>query len=131
MAIADVARIGARDDTLCRPRFTADDEIVVAEIEILERDGHERKQPAVEAPQRIQTGHVYAVAPNGIGEPGRIAEEGVDVGIREHAAERFQNLFATAHAEQPVMDQSDAHLRTSLRVLIDGAIERAYAAPAH
>ena len=34
----------------------------------------------------------------------------IDIGVRHHAAERFENLFSAPHAEQPVVNQGDPHL---------------------
>ena len=33
----------------------------------------------------------------------------VDIGLREHATERFEHLLAAAHSDQPVVYQGNAH----------------------
>ena len=52
---------------------------------------------------------------------GRITKERKDIGFGQQAAESFQNFFAAAPIEQPVMDERRAHVVYQLTA--DGAIE--------
>src|SRR5579871_37813 len=44
-----------------------------------------------------------------------IVEEREEVGVRKQPAERFDNFLASAHAEQPVMNDCDSHARSTPR----------------
>ena len=96
--------IGRSDNSFRRPRFAADDDVVSAKVEVLERNRHQREQRPVVAPKRIQERGLHMVRPyrrrNAIG----IVEQREDVGIGELAAQRLDYFFTAPHLEKPVMD---------------------------
>jgi hypothetical protein len=46
---------------------------------------------------------------------------GENVGLRIHLAERLDNLFATPHADEPVVDDCDPHQMLSFESLPPGS----------
>ena len=109
VAVADVAGGGGREDALGGAGFAADDEIVTREIELLEREWHYWEQRAIPAAKRVEERGADAMGADHGTDAGGIVEESEDIGIGEQAAEGFEDGFAAAMIEEPVVDQGDPH----------------------
>ena len=110
VAVADVAGVGGNQNTLGRPRLAADHQIVSAQIELLERQRHQREQRAVVPPQGVEKRCLDAVAAQFAARAGWVVKQGEDVGFGKHPAECLKHSLAAPAIQQPVMDDCRAHM---------------------
>ena len=54
---------------------------------------------AIVTPQRVQIGSGYAMGADGFRDSCRVVEQGENIGIGQHAAQRFDDAFAAAHSQ--------------------------------
>jgi hypothetical protein len=55
------------------------------------------------AGQGVEPRRVDRVPAQGLGDPGEVADEGVDAGLRVEAGDGLEGLLAPAHADKPGM----------------------------
>ena len=114
VAIADVAGVRGGEDAFRGARFGTDDQIVAAEIELLERERVKRKEMAVPAAATrnpLQERSLNGTATEGIGKLLGIDDHREEIGSREHGSDGFDDAFAAAIGDKPVMDDGDAGIR--------------------
>ena len=90
----------------------ADDEVVAAEIDALDRRWKERQQAPVVARgerQALQPRRVNAMTLDPAGYRSGHVEQREDVGVGTDLAQRFEDPLSAAHAGEPVMDERNAH----------------------
>ncbi len=106
-------RVRAAEHALGRAGLAGNDQIVPAQVKLLQSQGHERQVELVmpDAPrQALDKGRADGLFPQQRRKPRAIHAVRVDVGLRVQTAESFQNLLAAPHAYKPVMNQCDAHI---------------------
>ena len=116
MAIADVHGIWMRDDALRRAGLAGDHEIVAGEVQLLERGRHQGKILLIELGgerQLADVGRGDLVAVDQRARLLRDVDVREDVGLRVEQAEFFQDLFAATHADEPIVDDRNAHRHSS------------------
>ena len=107
VAVAEVRHTGRRDRALGDAMRRRDDEVEPGEVERLDGRGKERQEVAVVTPRERE-----AIQPR---RPDRVAldrgrdragdvEEREDRGLGHERQDRLEDLFAAAHAVQPVVD---------------------------
>ena len=114
MAIADMHGAGRWNDTFGWPGLAANDQIVAAQIDLLERDRHQWKISLVMAAsegKRIDESRADLVPPDRFGDRLRIINMGENIGFWKEFAKTFEYFFASPHRDQPIMDNSHLHNR--------------------
>ena len=94
------------------PELAGDDEVVTAQIEILERERHERQQRLVAAGgtrDALQEGRGDLVSADFVGDGGGVVDEREYIGVGIKIAQGFDDLFATPHGYKPIMYNRYAH----------------------
>ena len=112
MAIADMHGAGRWNDTFGWPRLAANDQIVAAQINLLERDQHQWKISLVMAAsegKRIDESRADLVPPDRFGDRLRIINMGENIGFWKESAKTLEYFFASPHRDQPIMDNSHPH----------------------
>src|ERR1700733_8845885 len=110
VTVTNMSRGGGRQYALGGSRFTADDQIVSAQIELLKSQRHKRKELPVAAAQRIEKRCSDFVPPDLWTDRGGIVKQGENVGVGEEPAKRFQHFFAATPVQQPIVDDGRAHV---------------------
>lgn len=111
VAIADMAGVRGGEDAFRGTRFGTDDQIVAAEIELLERERVERKEmavPAAAARNFLQEGSLNGTATEGIGKILGIDDHREEIGSGKHGSDGFDDALAAAIGDKPVVDDGDA-----------------------
>jgi hypothetical protein len=111
MAITNMPGSRWYEHALGRSGFAADYEIVPTEIEALESQRHERQQRPVMPARGVQERCAYCPGFDEIGDALGIVEQGKQVRFGQHAAQRFDHLFAASHSEKPIVHYGYAHHR--------------------
>lgn len=114
VAIADMAGVCGGEDAFRWARFGTDNQIVAAEIELLERERIERKEmamPAAAARNVLQEGSVNGTATEGIGKFLGVDDHREEIGSREHGSDGFDDALTAAIGDKPVVDDGDAGVR--------------------
>ena len=114
MAIADVRRVGSRDDPFGGPGLAGDDEIIAAQIQLFQRKRHQGEVFLVmphASRKLLDECRVDRMGGDGWGE--RLGADGMRIDIRlwKNPAQGFDDLFPAAHARKPVMDNGYAQMR--------------------
>lgn len=121
VAVADVDGSGLRHDAFGARGRAGQDDIVLAQVEPFEGQGHEREEMLVHAlatrePLQETGANVHGVEPR-IHAVGRV-DRGEDRSLGVHGGEIEDALFCTSHVRQPVMDHSKFHSLTFLDALL-------------
>ena len=114
VAVTDMQAVRAGDHALGRAGLAGNDQIIAREVKLLQCQRHERKVTLVLLPAAGQTvdERCFNMVPGNVrGKGPAVQHMGEDVGLRVHAAERFQHPLAAGHADKPVVDKGHAHLR--------------------
>ncbi len=118
VAIADVRRVRRRQHAFGGPGLAADHEVVAVQIELLEREGHEREVGlvvAIGAGQLLDEGGAYiGGADRRRNRLGHI-DMREDIGLREQPQQLLQHALPAPHRHQPVMD--DRHARRTAPIV--------------
>ncbi|OPZ70387.1 MAG: hypothetical protein BWY83_01667 [bacterium ADurb.Bin478] len=112
VAIAEVKRIGPRNDSFGHAMAGGEDQIVGAQVKPLHRCGKQRKITAVagfDAGQLLYERGDDGPAFDRRGDRSRKVHQGVNIRIGHKTAQGFENLFSPSHAGQPIMNQCDGH----------------------
>ena len=116
VAVADVDGAGRRDHALGRPGFAADDQVVAAQVELLQRHRHQRQVVLVELRREGQPADEALDHPPAADQRAHrlgLVDVDEEVGLRIHPEQGFHDLLPAAHADEPVMDDGDAHAVTA------------------
>src|ERR1700733_932432 len=106
MAVAQMHRRGRWNDAFGRARLAADDEIVAAQIELLEGQRHQWKIAFVTSRctrQLVDEGSRNPMRSNFLGDSLRNINVRKYVSLWVHVAQSFQHLLAAAHANEPIV----------------------------
>ena len=95
--------------TFGRAGFAAHHQVVTAQVEALERHGHQGQQRAVGAAERVEEGGRDLVPPQFGAQRPWVQEKREDVGVGQQTAEGVEALFPAAPVQQPVMHDRGLH----------------------
>ena len=107
MAIADVRRVGPGDDPFGGPGLAGNDEIIAAQIQLLQRKRHQGKVFLVmphASRKLLDKCRMDRVGRNGFGERLGAYDMRVDIRLWKNPAQGFDDFFSAAHTRKPVMD---------------------------
>lgn len=114
MAIADVRRVGPGDDPFGGPGLAGNDEIIAAQIQLLQRKRHQGKVFLVmphASRKLLDKCRMDRVGRNGFGERLGAYDMRVDIRLWKNPAQGFDDFFSAAHTRKPVMDNGYAQMR--------------------
>src|SRR5271163_1609820 len=113
MAIAKVDGVGGGDDPLNRRGVGSNDEVVLTKLEGTGRRRVERKQSAIDAVRKgdvIENGAMNPLLRNRPGDMLLVGEQAINIRLRKQGREGFDDLFAAALREEPVMNDCHLHI---------------------
>ena len=126
MAIADVRHVGPDDDPLGRTRLAGDDQIVGAQVKLLQCQRHQGQIVAKtrgRAGQLLDEGRADGVGEQRGRERFRPDRVGVEVGLRKKSAQGLDDFFPAAHPYQPVMHDGYPQVR---KIIVHGSHYRPF-----
>ena len=105
-------RSGGRNDAFSWSGLATDHKIVAAQIELFERQRHQRQVPLVHlasARKCIDESRNNFVLTDLDGDHLRYINVGENIRLRIHLAERLDDPLATAHSDQPIVNDCYSH----------------------